>query len=285
MRLLVIVFAFVLSVEVTYAQTDYSARDSVFIEKALSDADTVSSADRLPLFFAQRFLGKPYVAHTLEKHDREHLIINTNELDCTTLVENVVALTVCATRNRHSFADFTTILTNIRYRGGKINGYPSRLHYFSDWIIDNTKKGFIQEVPPQKPPFTAVQRLNISYMTKHSKAYKALRAHPDFIPEIAAQERDLTGRTYRYIPKTEVKNTKLMRDVVRNGDIIAIVSNKTGLDIAHLGVAVWKSDGLHLLNASMIHQKVVDEPMTLFRYLQQHKSHLGIRVIRISNKH
>ena len=52
-------------------------------------------------------------------------------------------------------------------------------------------------------------------------------------------------------------------------------------DIAHLGFAVWKDGKLHLLNASMLHKKVVEEPMTLYQYLQQHSTHTGIRIIRI----
>ena len=72
-----------------------------------------------------------------------------------------------------------------------------------------------------------------------------------------------------------------MRKAVKNGDIIAITCKKKGLDIAHLGFAVWKKDGLHLLNASQIHKKVVLEPMTLGKYLSSHPSHTGIRIIEI----
>ena len=73
-----------------------------------------------------------------------------------------------------------------------------------------------------------------------------------------------------------------MRETVKDGDIIAITCNKKGLDIAHLGFAVWRDDGLHLLNASMLHKKVVEEPMTLYKYLQQHPSHTGIRIVRLN---
>ena len=45
----------------------------------------------------------------------------------------------------------------------------------------------------------------------------------------------------------------------------------------------YAKDGLHLLNASMIHKKVVEEPMPFYQYLQKHSSHTGIRVLRIKN--
>jgi hypothetical protein len=97
-------------------------------------------------------------------------------------------------------------------------------------------------------------------------------------------EQRVSGAKFRYIPKSLVSNSSLLRKAVRDGDIIAITCKKKGLDIAHLGFAVWQNDGLHLLNASMLHKKVVLEPMTLAQYLQKHPSHTGIRIIRINHK-
>ena len=36
-----------------------------------------------------------------------------------------------------------------------------------------------------------------------------------------------------------------------------------------------------MLNASQIHKKVVEEPMTLYRYMQKHPSQTGIRIVRV----
>lgn len=236
------------------------------------------------LHFANQLLGRPYVAHTLEVNDDERLVVNTRELDCTTLVETVTALTLCAQNGKSTFADYCNMLRKLRYRQGKQTDYTSRLHYFSDWIEDKSQMGFVTEIQQCTPPFTAIQKLNINYMSQHTSAYAALKKHPELIKQITAQERALTGRQYRYIPKSAVKNTALLRNIICNGDIIAITCKKPGLDIAHLGFAVWKKDGLHLLNASQLHKKVVLEPMTLEQYLSKHPSHTGIRIIRIQNK-
>lgn len=262
----------------------YEAEDSIFIVKLLDEARRTDAPESRELFFARRFIGRPYVAHTLEVADRESLIVNTRQLDCTTLVETVAALTLCADARRYTFADYKAALQQLRYRRGVLDGYTSRLHYFSDWIADKAAMGIVTEVQRPNPPFTAVQRLSLCYMSTHPKAYKALAAEPGLVPEIAAQEKALTGKTWRYIPKSGVRNTRLMRSTVKDGDIIAITCNKKGLDIAHLGFAVWRADGLHLLNASMLHKRVVEEPMTLYRYLSKHPSHTGIRIIRINKK-
>lgn len=236
------------------------------------------------LHFANQLLGRPYVAHTLEVNDDERLVVNTRELDCTTLVETVTALTLCAQNGKSTFADYCNMLRKLRYRQGKQTDYTSRLHYFSDWIEDKSQMRFVTEIQQCTPPFTAIQKLNINYMSQHTSAYAALKKHPEFIKQITVQERALTGRQYRYIPKSAIKNTALLRCIICNGDIIAITCKKPGLDIAHLGFAVWKKDGLHLLNASQLHKKVVLEPMTLEQYLSKHPSHTGIRIIRIQNK-
>ena len=256
----------------------YTRTDSLCIESALrSEAQTT-------LDFARLFIDRPYVAHTLEPFDEERVVVNTRQLDCTTFVETVLALKRCRQQATTRFADYVDALQQLRYRGGQLDGYTSRLHYFSDWIDDNSRMGFVAEVQAPNPPFTAVQRLRVNYMSTHPKSYRLLKKFPKMVPTIARQEQQLTGRTYRYIPKSIVGNSQLLRQAVRDGDVIAITCSKPGLDIAHLGFAVWQADGLHLLNASMIHKKVVLEPLTLYDYLQQHPSHTGIRIVRIREK-
>ena len=257
--------------------------DSITICQLLAEAKQLPASTNLPLFFAQKFIGRPYVASTLEGDAVERLVVNTRQLDCTTLVENVVALTLCAQNKQYTYFAYKHALVDLRYRGGVINGYPSRLHYFTEWITDNTRAGVVSEVQSPNPPFTAVQTVKVNYMSTHPKSYQALREHPEFVSAISKMERQVSGAKYRYIPKKRVGGTSAqLRKAVRDGDIIAITCNKPGLDIAHLGFAVWKKDGLHLLNASMIHKKVVLEPMTLYQYLQKHPSHTGIRIIRIN---
>lgn len=260
-----------------WAQT-YQRTDSITVVRLLHDAPSRGTT----LWLARQLAGRPYVAHTLEVNDHEQLVVNTRELDCTTLVETVVALTLCVQEKKLTFDDYTAMLRQLRYRGGVCTDYTSRLHYFSDWINDKVKMNLVTDIQGPNPPFSAVQKLNINYMSQHPASYKALKAHPALVPVIRRQEQALTGKSYRYIPKTALTDSPLLRQTVRNGDIIAITCNKAGLDIAHLGFAVWRKDGLHLLNASQLHKKVVEEPMTLYQYMQQHPSFTGIRIIRIN---
>ena len=296
--IIIFIFAILAMPNITLANNPAdtkSATDSVMVERLLASGDTTT------LYYARQLLGQPYVAHTLEVNDDEQLVVNMRQLDCTTLVETVCALTMTARQGKRDFRSFCRHLQQLRYRQGRLDGYTSRLHYFSDWIDDKAAMGLVREITPtvsgdlptagggmptaggdlQSPPFTAIQTLNLNYMSTHPQAYKALRQHPEMVKKIAAQEKRLTGRQYRFIPKTDKPDDKLLRQFIHDGDILAITCSKPGLDIAHLGFAVWRNDGLHLLNASQLHKKVVEEPMTLWQYLSKHPSHTGIRVIRL----
>jgi hypothetical protein len=50
-----------------------------------------------------------------------------------------------------------------------------------------------------------------------------------------------------------------------------------------VGVAVWHNDGLHMLHASSMKKKVIEDPLTLSAYLSKHPSFTGIRVIRVQS--
>ena len=260
----------------------YQKADSITICRLLSEARRQPAETNIPLFFARHFLGIPYVAHTLEAQGDERLVVNTRQLDCTTLVETVTALTQCAYRQQYSWQAYLKALTAMRYRKGVIDRYPSRIHYFTEWITQNSKTSLVTELQQPNPPFMAIQTVDVNYMSNHPESYQPLRQHPDYVGEIREMEQRVSGQQFRYIPKARVGRSAELRKVIRDGDIIAITCKKAGLDIAHLGFAVWKRGNLHLLNASQLHKKVVEESMTLWQYLQKHPSHTGIRIIRIN---
>ena len=276
-RIVIILMGWVFTLNIQATCVEYQREDSIKVMELLKGAPATGN---LMVYFARQLIGIPYVGHTLEPFDKERLIINLRELDCTTMVENALALSLCVRDSVCSFEAFCHILQKIRYEQGDEPAYTKRLHYFTSWIEDNTSMGFCKEVQGPNPPFTAWQTVEASYMTQHPDRYRMLKVNPGDIPAIRKMEQRIEGRRYRYIPKEQLKNTSLLRQTIHDGDIIAIITNIAGLDTQHIGIAVWHDDGLHLLNASSIHHKVVEEPMTLQQYLFQHKTMPGIRIIR-----
>ncbi len=285
------VFTLALSAAIaTFAQNvEYTKEDSTLVVKLLREAVTKRGDEHPMLYFGKKFIGVPYVAHTLENGDKEHLIVNLHELDCTTFVETVVALSLCDKENARTFKDYCRNLTLIRYRDGKMTDYTSRLHYFTWWGENNEQKGIVKEVVPAPAKgssdwgaFTSVQTININYMTQHPASYKQLKAHPEFVPIIKRYEDASKGAKYRYIPKANVGwSQKSSLGIVHSGDIIAMLTSKSGLDTSHIGIAVWQNNKLHLLNASYVYKKVVLDTKTFYDYQQVQKSQTGIRVFRL----
>ena len=191
----------------------------------------------------------------------------------------VVALTRCAESKKYTFADYCEQLKHVRYIDGDV-AYEKRQHYFTAWINDNVEEGIVTDIQVN-PPFTSVQHINVNWMTTHQSSYKMLNGNAVRLKGIKALENSINGKSYRYIPKTKIANNSLFRKTILDGDIIVIITNKKGLDTTHIGIASWHSDGLHLLNASSIHKKVIDEPMTLRTYMSKHPSQIGIRVCRV----
>jgi len=259
----------------------FQEKDRAKIEALLDEARQLKpkTSDKWMLWFGKKFVGVPYIGGTLDKAKEEKLVVNTTELDCTTFVELVTALTLCAEKKESSFHAFCDNLKNVRYIGGDI-AYEKRQHYFTAWILNNAKEGIVEDIQVN-PPFTAIQHVQVNWMTTHQDSYKMLKGNTNRLNGIKRLEKSISGKSFRYIPKGSIANNALFRQTIQDGDIIAIITNKKGLDTTHIGIASWHKDGLHLLNASSIHKKVIDEPMTLHTYMSKHPSQIGIRVCRV----
>jgi len=220
------------------------------------------------------FIGTDYLANGLEKDGDEQLVINLTGLDCTTFLENSLVLARCIKLEKTSFNEYEKELQLIRYRDGIIGGYTSRLHYFSDWIYDNVKKGIVEDITEDIGG--KYIKFNINYMSTHPENYKQLKENPDLIPIIEQQEKKISCREYHYIPKTHVKE-----ELIINGDFIAITTTVEGLDIGHVGIAVKKEDErIYLLNAPNVNTDVQISEEPLVEYLMKYKRHSGVIILR-----
>ncbi|MCS3060276.1 N-acetylmuramoyl-L-alanine amidase-like domain-containing protein [Bacteroides salyersiae] len=227
---------------------------------------------------AQTFIDVPYVAHTLETDGEEDLVINCDEVDCTTFVEYVLALSLpSASGNKMSESDFAANLQRIRYREGKIDGYTSRLHYTSDWINNGVRGGFMEDVTAANSPYT--QKLSLSYMSSHPELYKHLSNSPENVTKMAEYEKALSGQEIHWLPKDKLPVNGL--PWIKSGDIIVLTTNIPGLDTAHMGIAIYVKDTLCLLHASSSRGKVLVDKLALSRLLDRNKKWTGIRVIRM----
>ena len=254
-------------------------QDSIKVENWLKEAISLPQDSCRTLHFAKKMLGVPYVAGTLDGNEEEQLVIHVDQLDCTTFVETVLALCIADKRDARSFDGFKKALTDVRYRDGRLDGYASRLHYFSDWIRNNEQMGFVKECTSETS-CAQPQELWLNFMTTHVDSYQPMKKNPALVEVMAAQEKNWQGTIVSYIPKEKL-NLPPEELKIKDGDILAMVTNIKGLDIVHVGFAFWKDNHLHLLHASSSAKKVIEDPKTQYESSGKTKAHIGLRAIRV----
>lgn len=253
------------------------AADTTRITQILIDECGARDAGNI-VRIATKFIGTPYKAATLEGNDTESLVVNLDEFDCTTFVETVLALAYTARENRSSWHDYIYNLRRIRYRNGEVNGYSSRLHYMSEWILYNTSSGMIKEITGDiNNARYNVKSLN--YMTSHRDAYPALADSTNYA-NMKNVEAGLSNHRYPFIKSSAAKN-KNLASVVRSGDVVMFTTATKGLDVTHMGIIQMQDDKAMVIHASSKENKVVLDKLSLEEYLARYRNE-GIRIVRLT---
>ena len=259
-----------------FSEKDVEVCNSKF-EFALDKSLSAKPINEVIVEIGKSFLKTEYVAHTLEKEGEEQLVINLTGLDCTTFLESSLTFARCIKKGKTSFDDYQNELTFIRYRDGKINQYPSRLHYFSDWIYNNQKKGIVKDIT-EEIGGTKI-KFSVGFMSENPKYYKQLKDNHEFIPVISKQEKEINSRQYYYIPENDIEKVE---SKIQTGDLIALTTSDKGLDIGHIGIAIKMDNGrIHFLHAPLVGSKVQITKMPLIDYTKKIKKHTGIIVLKV----
>ena len=251
--------------------------DSIKVENLLKDALSLPTDSCRTLHFARQLVGTPYVAGTLDTSLEEQLVVHLDKVDCTTFVETVLALAIADKQTHRNYQAFKDALASIRYRNGELDGYASRLHYFSDWIKDNERKGLIKEYTSNLPNIRK-RLLSLDVMTTHVQSYPQLKADSSLVKAMNEVESAWKRIETTYLPK-EFLNLSSDELPIKSGDIIAITTSIEGLDVVHVGFAYWVGGKLHLLHASSNAMKVILDGLPLYDYSKNKKAHTGVRAI------
>jgi len=215
------------------------------------------------------------VVNALE-NEVEPLRIVLDSVDCTTFVEYVAAERLSREKAHPTDSVFQRFVQALRYRDGRRGNYATRLHYFSDWIVDNVAQGLIEEVTFSLPGARTMKQ-QIDFMTTHRQLYPRLAASDSLVNAIRAVERRLSAQTVPYVPVSKVTG---ILDRLEEGDIVAFVTDKKGLDISHVGF-VWNGEGgKALLHASSVAGRVTVSDR-LDRYAKKHPACKGVRILRL----
>jgi len=259
--------------------------------------DTLAIGERIARF-GQALEGTPYEDGTLEGPGPEVCRVTTGGLDCVTFMELCLDLArisgpegpeaafAGARRSeaahgdrpacRADSADVFAAVTFTRYRGGRLTDYTSRLHYTSEWIADNVRKGVLDDVTASLGGADCAR--GVDFMSTHPDAYAALKTHPALVDSMRRIERAIVRLPRFCVPKDRVAAAE---PGLHTGDLVAIATSTEGLDYAHTGIIVRDAHGVaRFMHASSKHGKVILDG-SLSDYLAgAPKSFTGVTIAR-----
>lgn len=282
-RVVISLFAAFLTLS-AFAQEDFmsnvrvSAASPAIFEKVAQALEPYKEepAGELIVRCAKQFQGTEYVAGTLET-EPEQLTINMDKTDCILFVEMCLAMVQTVKGDEATFENFCRNTQALRYRGGEVDGYASRNHYTSGWILQGEKNGIFKEVTKYLGGSPLDQKF--SFMSTHPDSYKQLADNPGAIVGILKVEKELESHNYWYLPQSHITN---LAKGIKEGDIICFVTPVGGLDIGHVAIACEKNGEMHFIHASTKAMKVVIDSQTIADYILTHKSTNGARVVRLN---
>lgn len=194
-------------------------------------------------------------------------------------VNTVAALAKTATSPGYARPkDLEITLEKLTFRRGEADGFPSRMMYGGDWIVDNRSRGNVKELTEDYSDNFKTKSLD--WVCRHRDEFAALK-------DSATYERqrmvEFGYRTFK-IPhmKRESSDWKQVNPEIQDGDLIMLLTPQPDRDVWEMGYVVRRDDGLHLIHASERDGKVVEESEPLGRYIKRHaKEVYGWRWLRI----
>lgn len=220
-------------------------------------------------------VGAPYVEKTLDRELPERCNVTFDGFDCVTFFEVSLCLARIIKKGSISFDDLLKEVTYTRYRDGKLLDYSSRLHYTSDWIYNNIEKGVVEDKTVElggKPI-----QFKVNFMSNNPDLYIGLKNNTQQIEKMRAIEKEIANRTYYYVP---IERISSIEGQIATGDIIAIVTNKPGLDYSHIGLGYnEKQKSAKFLHASSKQRKVVLDT-NVSDFVRGIKSSIGITLLK-----
>lgn len=246
------------------------------------------SVSEMMIQAGKKILGKSYVAATLDdEKDVEELKVFLNRTDCILFVETCFNLSLCVKKygSEANFNRFAFLVSKSRYRDGVVKNYSDRIHYTTEWIIQQQKRGLLNDITRELGGI--LYDHPIYYMSKNYNRYLQLKdANPDELllnratedlKKIIQVEKEISSYPFYYIPQEKIPQ---IENKIENGDIICYITKVEGLDIAHVAMAYKNNGRVGFIHASIGDMKVVVDSKSIYQYVKANKSIIGIKVVR-----
>jgi hypothetical protein len=221
----------------------------------------------------EQFLGAPYEGGLLDRSAEETLHTGLDRFDCVLFVESALALARGIAEGDFGHDAFARRIEEQRYRDGKRDGYCSRLHYFTEWIRDNERRGTVRDITREIGGEALPRRLD--FMGRHRDSYPLL-ADDSLYAGILEMEERLGDHVFHHVPASRIRS---VYPLLEAGDIVAFVTRVEGLDVSHTGLVYDAGDGGRgVLHASLDRGVIISPDLQAF--VEGNRSQTGIVIAR-----
>lgn len=252
-------------------------------EKAWENNWAAKSIGERTTEFGKAICGTPYENYTLELDNRiESPSVNFLGKDCWTFYETSLAMARMV-KNPPSLWSREVLLHYVeleRYRDGHCDGtYVSRMHHLEEVFYNNEKRGLGKNVTSLLGGVPLRRQVKYMQTSTAIRNSRYLRNNPSMVPQMAKIEAYISMIPVTFIPSSRVRS---IESKLKNGDVIAIVSNWHSAYTSHVGLAKRSGTTCRFMHASSSRDKgrqcLVD--VRISQYLREKSSHIGITVFR-----
>ena len=260
-------------------EQQFDAQNEQILQRAMKNVD--KSMPLTEYFFCQLMEGGSSTEFT-QPMEEERLMVSLSHVDCTTVMEDVLALALCYRDGRITLADLKDYYRRMHYQDGIVS-FATRNHYFT-WIMQSAiKEGFVERISPDEPvfPFTGVQDIQPSYMTRNKYLFRPQMDDEKNYEAIALRQQQ--GVRFTYVPR-ELLNMPQDSElgVIRDGDIMAVVCDQhswaRGVEVKHLLIAKWMEGRLHFYHAT--NDGLLLSSQDAYTYMKDKFTMIGVAVYR-----
>ena len=242
-------------------------------DAAVDEAVADKTFGEIVQWVGEQLIGRPYAAGLLDAPETETLVVDLRQFDCVLYVENVIALAQTIALGETEYDAYADRVEALRYREGTMGDYCSRLHYFTEWIYDNDRRGEVQNITQAIGGESFDKQ--IDFMSEHRDSYPKLVSDETYAC-IVDMEQELRGVELFYIPQARIAEAYAQ---LQPGDVIATATNIGGLDVTHTGFVHQTEAGTGFMHASLSSNAVKVSP-DLQDYVQGIRSQIGVVVAR-----
>lgn len=227
---------------------------------------------------ARRMVGRAYepITKTDERGEAEIRLDGFDDMSLVNMIASMSKLAVNPGFPR--VADLGYQLNSYTFRRGEPDGFPTRMIYGGDWILDNRSRQNLKDL---------TEDYSDKYKTKSLEGVSRNREEYAALKDSAVYDRqkmvEMGYRTFKipHLPRESAGWKEVVADM-RDGDIVMLLSPNPQMDIFEIGIVTKRDDGFHFIHASERDGKVVEESDNLARYIKRHaKETYGWRWLRL----